>query len=116
MPKTRTSVVGGGIRIATGIYTGDGAPTQAIVGVGFQPKFVKIQMLENYVSTGDGPGMKADIDGLNAWFWDGGMWSHRYREDMIISLDVDGFTVGDGTGFANIFNLLQVDYTYTCYG
>jgi hypothetical protein len=100
-------------QIATGTYTGDGAATQVIVGVGFRPRFVFIILEGAFAST---PGHKNDLDGLNASFqWDGGVdW--RYRVDQIISLDADGFTVGDGSGSWNTFNVNGESYHYVCVG
>jgi hypothetical protein len=100
-------------QITTGTYTGDGAATQAIAGVGFLPRFVFIYREDGFVST---PGHKNDRDGLNTSFqWDGGSdW--RYRTDQIISLDADGFTVGDGSGSWNTFNVNLVKYHYVCFG
>jgi len=58
--------------------------------------------------------MKADVDGVFTEFFDVGV-GHNYLADMIISLDVDGFTVGDGTGYANVLNALGGIYVYTCW-
>ena len=110
--RTDASSPSGGLQFATGTYTGDGAATQIIIGVGFQPKFVWIWRqvdIEN-----DIPAMKADVDGLFAelWLWNVG---HGYKTDMIISLDADGFTVGDGTGYGNVLNTVGQTYTYNCW-
>jgi len=111
MPKTRASAVGL-VGIATGTYTGDGAATQAIVGVGFQPKFVIVY--EQRVL--QPPCYKSDQDGLLALFWNFGLGRWIYLPDHIISLDADGFTVGDGTGLWNLYNILDAVYSYACFG
>ena len=63
-----------------------------------------------------GMGFKTDQDGLLADVFNNATTLWRYVTDMIISLDADGFTVGDGTGVANILNVLGATYTYICFG
>jgi len=114
--KTDASSPSGGLWFATGTYTGNGAATQAIVGVGFQPRFVLM-----YGQSDPGglivEGDKTDRDGVNASWWDPAIPGWRYEADAIISLDADGFTVGDGTPFgANKFNILNVVYSFMCWG
>lgn len=118
MPRTRAQSSGVISKFATGSYTGDGAATQAIVGVGFQPKIVWVYARAD---TQYNPGFKGTVDALRAelgyltaaaaWIWD---------LDYIISLDADGFTVGDGSGglilVNNVFNIADQDYTYVCWG
>jgi len=96
----------------TGTYTGDGAATQSITGLGFQPDAVFVL---KQTTSGKNSGIKTDQDGLNA------SWGRRdasrqgYATTHIVSLDADGFTVGDGSGpgaIANVFNLLGTVYTY----
>lgn len=102
-------------QFATGTYTGDGNATKAIAGLGFRPIYVLIWDID--ADSGDGNiGHKNDQDGLNAWYYDVGTTTPRYVTDQIISLDVDGFTVGDGTGTANWFNVVGDDYYYVCWG
>ena len=98
----------------TGTYTGDGAATQAIVGVGFQPRFLIV--FKNVTTTLGDMGMKSEVDGNNTkLFWlPTAAW--YYQVDHIISLDANGFTVGDGTGSANSFNINLMSYTYIAYG
>lgn len=117
---TDASSPSGGVQVATGTYVGNGALTQAIVGVGFQPKFVMIYPHDNG-SVLDFPiGFRTDRDGGFAyWWWRGaGPGTFDYDLGNIISLDVDGFTVGDGSiGLTpNNFNALGVTYTYLCWG
>jgi len=104
-------------RIKTGTYTGDGAASQAITGVGFQPTFVIV--LER-VDNRYGILTKTDKDGVNAHAFasDGTyMWAD-YDDDLLISLDSDGFTVGDGTAaqMGNEFNYSGREYTFIAYG
>jgi len=99
-------------RMTTGTYTGDGAATQAIAGVGFTPRFVIIYRQDVVNKT---PGWKIDQDGVFCGLLNTDTWI--YADDMIISLDVDGFTVGDGTGYGlNAFNVVTIVYTYICFG
>ena len=111
--KTLAKSVGVGM-FATGTYTGDGAVTQAIIGVGFQPRFMLIYAQMQACLKA----MKNDTDGLNADMIEpvAGMPQHRYEADQIISLDADGFTVGDGTTLANTVNINLVTYTYIAFG
>ncbi len=99
---------------ATGTYTGDGAATQAIIGVGFQPIFVFIYM--QVESHGQHPGMKTDQQATEAKVWDGATPQWGYLNDHIITLDADGFTVGDGTGTFNGYNIADTVYGYVCFG
>lgn len=104
----------GFVRMATITYTGNGAATQAITGAGFQPKTLIVYRQTGFQSRGFG--VKTDQDGLNAIFMDFTTLVVSYAPDMIISLDADGFTVGDGTGITNIFNVLGVTYTCIAWG
>ncbi len=113
----RTSAYTGCIGLATGTYTGDGAATQAIVGVGFQPKFLII-----YTQTSPFclKALKSNQDGANTEMIEPvlGVPRHAYETDQIISLNVDGFTVGDGTGDIAAANLLNVNlqiYSYVAF-
>ncbi len=106
-------------RFAVVPYTGDTAATKAITGVGFQPTLIMIY--EKGAATGlVGCAIKSDQDGAST------LLSHRtanpstvatyYATDDIISRDVDGFTVGDGT--TNGFNSVNaaVNYIALCWG
>lgn len=103
-----------GSRIKTGTYTGDGAETQAIRGVGFKPKAVIIWLHKTSASVNYG--IATDQDGGLTIYIDFISPRVAYRPDHIISLDPDGFTVGDGTGTINIFNVLDGVYTFTALG
>ena len=92
-------------RMATGTYTGDGNATQAITGVGFQPDVVSLYVQLDASAGGDW--WKTDQDGTKSR-----SRSFQWNDDMIISLDSDGFTVGDGTGEANELNVNTRVYTY----
>ena len=111
--KTLAKSVGIG-NLATGSYTGDGAATQAITGVGFQPKLIIIYVrLSNAFCC---PGWKSDQDGAFSYVHDA-VSAYRWQLDNIISLDADGFTVGDGTPLAlNMCNVADRVYTYVCFG
>jgi len=114
--KTDASSPSGGVQIATGTYTGDGAATQAITGVGFQPRFVMIWCTNPDQAERRTLGLKADVDGINAGAHGAGIAALRYSSDLIISLDADGFTVGDGTplGF-NYLNFATIVYRFVCF-
>lgn len=112
--RTLAKSVGLG-RFATGTYTGDGAATLAIVGVGFQPIVV---ILYSHVTTTPTPGIKTDQDGAFSFvFKNAPLRGWRWQTDNMISLDADGFTVGDGTPLAlNMCNVADRVYTYVCWG
>ncbi len=116
--RTRAASAAGGVRVATGIYTGDGAATQAIVGVGFQPRFLIIFKMESVLGNVIAMFMKSTVDGLNAKMYSVPWTTWWYVPDFIISLDADGFTVGDGAAhpFGNQTNILDTNYTYIAYG
>lgn len=75
-------------RIKVGTYTGDGNATQAITGVGFQPDFVIIMPGAAYNVHG-----KTGDMGLNSKRFD-----NAWQTNRIVSLDADGFTVGNNDG------------------
>ena len=113
MVKTRTSSLAVAPRVATGTYTGDGAATQAVVGVGFQPRFVYI--IRNVDSTNN-VFFKITQDLLLSIYFNSGATQFLYGLDEIISLDPDGFTVGDSTPNPNLININGTVYTYFCFG
>jgi len=101
--------------IKTGIYTGDGAATKVITGVGFTPKYLIILRHGDYIWNF---AQKNDQDGANTLFHVvpvTSQWS--WWADHIISFDADGFTVGDGSaGPENIVNVNLNVYTYIALG
>ena len=91
-------------RIHTAEYTGNGATSQGITGVGFSPKFVLINAKktsvalspENYSLVYSTDIVVDDISGGAAWSAQqntGIDWA--LVDDQIISIDSDGFTVDD---------------------
>lgn len=104
---TLTSIDSLACRIKTSSFTGDGGTSQAITGVGFEPKYLFIYKQED----------------LSAWRWyaseqDNGSsvrathGASRYATDMIISLNSDGFTVGDSYDM----NLSGKSYAFVALG
>jgi len=83
-------------RTKVGTYTGDGNNTQAITGLGFQPELVwamEFNDNNNRALKTSAMGEFSLIIGYEDEMW----------RDSIISLDSDGFTVGDAsTGNANM--------------
>lgn len=109
-------------RIATGSYTGDGATSLAITGVGFSPKFVLItQRLTSATSlgvAGIGFTSTAIIDDHANGMWvvfEGGGGVPATQTDGIISLDADGFTVDDAGADADP-NSNTIVYNYVAIG
>lgn len=88
-------------QIATGTYTGNGAATQAITGLGFTPRKVIIYRQAASGGTVGSVMSKNDRDsGTNAITYvarNSGLDTQYavYTNDGIRSLDSDGFTVGD---------------------
>jgi len=115
MPRTRTTGgggAGGAPNFFTGQYQGDNAATQAIVGIGFRPRYVLI-----WAHGGGGNNVtawKTNIDVANAELMTAALGFNWYVPDMIVSLDANGFTVGDGTGIGNVLNTGGMTYTYVC--
>ena len=95
-----------------GTYTGNGGLTQAITGLGFQPKHVIIYP-QLPGTTGSYIGLKCSDDGINTFIQRVNALGNQWEADHIISLDADGFTVGDGSGGAgNFFNVNLRNYAY----
>ncbi|GAH11767.1 unnamed protein product, partial [marine sediment metagenome] len=103
--------------VATGSYTGDGTAAKAITGVGFTPKYLRIEEREtvgasdtvSYITT------TAIIDDHE----DGGCIrihssTHAFYDGYIVSLDADGFTVSIGVGADP--NTNGKEYNYICMG
>ena len=108
-------------KIKTGTYVGDGALSQAITGVGFKPIYLKITeslatdltatvIIETWdVVNDDDPGGQALAHTAVATL------EHLTFHDSIISLDTDGFTVGDRG--SNLFpNESGITYNYIAFG
>jgi hypothetical protein len=96
-----------------GTYTGDVAATKAIIGLGFRPKAVIVyEQVTNKAVI-----IKSNLDTTKALVLAhaGESVGHLYVDDIIITLDADGFTVGDGTGTANYANEAQA-YIYLAFG
>ncbi len=96
------------MKIKLGTYTGNGAASQTISGVGFQPDVVLAAGLSNgnahlFLWT---PNMDADYS-IN-------IQTAGYLVDHIKSVNSDGFVVGDGTADANRLNVSTRTYIYIC--
>lgn len=108
-------------RIKTGTYTGDGATSKAITGVGFQPKFVKIWVRTTVDTTTNVEIIETtdviidDIAGGGAFNYLGALGTATFADDMIIALGSDGFTVDDG-GSNSHPNKSGSVYNYLCLG
>jgi hypothetical protein len=90
--------VGAG-QIDTGTYTGDGTESQAITGIGFQPKYVRVW--ERRILTGLAVDVYETTDTIivdNANGMSINNSNSKTRTNAIISLDADGFTVDDDAG------------------
>ena len=100
-----------GTILATGTYTGNGLATLAVIGVGFRPRKVKIWRQADRTW---GSCQAADQDaGMTTITNMVGMWQ-TYVVDYIISMDADGFTVGDGS-VGNTFNIADEVYIYIAF-
>jgi len=87
-------------RMTTGVYTGDGELSQAIAGVGFRPKYVKIWTRSTiaahiYIYETTDTIVDDSANGMAAEH-DIGANPHSLEENKIIALGADGFTVDDG--------------------
>ena len=84
--------------MATGTYQGTGEATLSVTNLGFQPKYLMVWRDVVGQNAGNGPFTKITQDGVNSMHnTDDGIGPY-YGADILISLDADGFTVGDGTG------------------
>lgn len=114
--------VSGGTQFATGSYTGNGGTSNAITGVGFQPKLLHITkkltnvgddfLRREWAWTSDviiddiSGGGFISVPGVNASGDDPSM-----EDDGILSLDSDGFTVDDdGADFDPNANTVVYNY------
>jgi len=111
--------LGGNAEIVTGTYTGDGTLSQAIVGIKQAPKFLKVW---EFVTTGN-----TAIDSFettdtmvddNVLGVAVNMANGKTVLAAIVSLDADGFTVGDqaGPSGGNHPNKLGTVYNYLAIG
>jgi len=98
------------MRILT--YTGDGNATKAITGCKFEPDYV---MIYPQLTGGTYIAYKVTADGLYAFIMRSGSNNVAYEVDHVISLDADGFTVGDGTASTNFMNVLNRVYVAVCF-
>ncbi len=103
-------------RIKTGTYTGDGTESQAITGIGFSPKYVKIFrrptseiLMELYEKLDQSWGDFAAEHGVTATA------EHKAFDNRINSLDADGFTVDDDASDQNP-NADTFTYNYLALG
>ena len=106
--------------VATGSYTGDGSTSQAITGLGFQPKVLWITPRETVDSTSVTMVWTTDViidDNASGGAIDiqGGSATHSFDIDKIIALGADGFTVDDG-GADERPNANGVVYNYWALG
>lgn len=114
-----THAAGG--NIATGSYTGDGATSQAITGVGFQVKAVLITERRTTATSFNTKEVIFTTDviiddnasGLAIDFEDGGLVASKV--DAIIALGSDGFTVDDA-GADAAPNTTGVVYNFIAWG
>lgn len=100
-----------GVRMATGSYTGNGAVTQAIVGVGFQP--VALWVYSQNVGYLRDWAVKSDQDGLNCAIYRPSTTRWDYIANQVISLDADGFTVNGAV--PSQLNTLNDVFTYIAF-
>ncbi len=104
-------------RIATGSYTGDGATSLAITGVGFRPKYVRIW--DRHTVTGGTMVITETTDTIIDDHASGMAvqisLAALSKQDAIISLDSDGFTVDDA-GADDHPNKSGTVYNYLCLG
>lgn len=80
--------------IKTGTYTGDDSEGQAITGVGFQPKYVKVWI--HPAGEGAAPTTeKLDQSWADYALSHQAAGGHAIHDNRVSSLDADGFTVDD---------------------
>lgn len=107
--------------IKTGSYTGDGTTSQAITGIGFSPKFVKVYQksdtpgtaIDSYETFAEL--LDDDPSGMSLFNRPAASPPHAVIDDAIISLDSDGFTVDDDGVDSHPNKNLQV-YNYYAIG
>ena len=100
-------------RIKTGSYTGDGSTSQAISEIGFRPKHLIISTIPDVDAASQHLYHKTDQMANN---WSVVVATALYeKDDRVVSLDSDGFTVDDDGGNQHPNKLGQV-YVYTAWG
>jgi len=102
-------------RIATGQYTGDGAISLGIVGIGFRPRMVIIWPYGVAAIWNTTWQLKSDTMAAALCFEQGAGANTAALNNRIISLDADGFTVDDAAVDAHPNTLNQV-YDYVVWG
>jgi hypothetical protein len=100
-------------RIKTGTYTGDGTTGQAITGVGFQPKYVRIWK-HLTAEAAQNATEKLDQSWADYCIFEGQTTFYAY-DNLMNSLDSDGFTVDDA-GSDSFPNGNGVAYDYLALG
>lgn len=101
----------GGGDFKVGSYTGDNAATQAITGLGFEPRFLIVVAQWNIVM-----GIAHyQMAGRRTIAFEPGN-TVTYGSDFIRSLDADGFTVGNTDVRTLDFNQNGELYTYAAWG
>ena len=82
-------------RIKTGAYTGDGSTSQAIIGLGFAPKYVICSQFANADANTDDWWGTDQITGARCRGHYGTGNIERAAANRLVSLDSAGFTVSD---------------------
>lgn len=106
-------------KVKIGTYTGDGAASKAITGVGFTPDEVTVYKITNSNPCGVWLRTSNSVNSLLLKGIDGGgsPFTALFDNDAIISLDSDGFSIGDNTGLGgNVINLNGASYGYIARG
>lgn len=95
------------LKIKVGTYTGDGAASKAITGIGFTPKAV---FIKGNTLTANNAVMKLDSMAAGDSF--GWGFNSAALTTVITSIDADGFTVGNDAGI----NVNTIVYYFVCIG
>ena len=85
----------GGAQFKTGTYTGNGNSNRAVTGVGFQPSIVIL--FDHTNSSSYGWGIKTAQMGTSFSHFS----ANGYQQNLIVSLDADGFTLGTNASYVN---------------
>lgn len=107
----RIRKIGSLCRIQTGTYTGDGSTSQAITGIGFKPKYVASYRVIASEATIYPFEKLADFSGEFSVL----VGPTSTRDNRLISLDDNGFTVDDDGGDGDP-NANGVTYAYIALG